>query len=1288
MADNFISKIQIGSNEYKIRCEYSDILNTPTIGASNLKLKAQYTAATGTTADGGINIFNANSTSDSTFTITGSAGIKTFRTSGTNTVTIMHDNILSASGTTSPNHTSISNLDYGSSFYVPVISYNKTGHITSVSTASYKLNFADNKVTQSPISTEGKYPILLKYSIGTTEETNTTNFISDFCINPYSKELYGATIDAIVIKENSVTLASKYKSIQTAIGASYTVSLNGNTLQRHSIQQSSQGVITVNNGVDLFSFKSTPSSSNKVLTESDISGLVGAMVYKGTTTTISNNVLGTNPTISGNPVQGWTFVASSAVSITSSTRLLGKSMATTGAVEVGDMFVYNGTNWNIISGENQVSNSNPTLNFGSSHTLGTIDGTNFTVTMPANPNLNQKIKVGTTSFGEDDTISLVNGTNITITPDTSSKTITISAPSNISAFTNNASYATVSQLSNYLPLAGGSMNLGATITLKESSGISMILSGGSLKSVIPSTVHNGWARAIVSQTIDSESVYDHIGWYGDNGASGTGTGLLYTYLGGNYYNHILRLNKSDKSSQFFGTVKVPNLASGSYTYTMPSATGTLALQSDITDEKITPISSSTNAEFPILLTPQSGVNASNNGKPNFTSNVTINTASGIITASSFVKAGANSSEILMADGSTTLAPIIDGEYFPNAIQDYDGNWYDAVVIGTQVWMSENMATTHYSDGTAITGTYGNNGTVVPAATNAAHYFYYTNYIADTQYRERVGLLYNWAGAMKLASTEGSIGIAPSGWHIPTKSEVQTLINHVSSNTRYKDEWNGIGRAMAAQVDWTTQDGNININPKKNNMTGWSGKPGGYKTGASQANTYVGYNGYWWTSTEDLSNTAKANNFSLRYSTSPHFTIRQTEDKTSYRSVRCISDKSPLEFREWYYKTYRTLQHIVMNKSTFVIGNTGDGAATYSLKFQRSELFGNNWIDWWQNVDNSGNMIFRYGYDTDTTALTTVMTLATNALTLTNASVAAASFVKDGGTNSQILLAGGSVMNTSAFSASSHTHGNITNGGTITTNVAIASGDRLVITDSSATSSVNATSITFNGASTNTYLSQAGTWQTLKCVIGSATAQTAPSSATALYGSGNITLHNSAWTGAALTASKLSTARTIWGQSFDGSGNVNGTLYIDGSSVSNPGNWNDGIRIKPSSSGWTTILLGGTDLTNNTGTSVKSWSMHTYTGNFYLNKNGSGNVQATRLWGHDNGFTLGSTAASTYALNVGGTVYATINMIADGDITAGGDMRAKGNDLFLGPSTGAQGHIKYDNTDLSIKFIFD
>ncbi len=63
-------------------------------------------------------------------------------------------------------------------------------------------------------------------------------------------------------------------------------------------------------------------------------------------------------------------------------------------------------------------------------------------------------------------------------------------------------------------------------------------------------------------------------------------------------------------------------------------------------------------------------------------------------------------------------------------------------------------------------------------------------------------------------------------------------------------------------------------------------------------------------------------------------------------------------------------------------------------------------------------------------------------------------------------------------ASSHTHGNIQNGGTLqTTDVAIASGDKLVVTDSSDSNKVARTSIAFDGSTATKALTQKGTWET-------------------------------------------------------------------------------------------------------------------------------------------------------------------------------------------------------------------
>ena len=62
--------------------------------------------------------------------------------------------------------------------------------------------------------------------------------------------------------------------------------------------------------------------------------------------------------------------------------------------------------------------------------------------------------------------------------------------------------------------------------------------------------------------------------------------------------------------------------------------------------------------------------------------------------------------------------------------------------------------------------------------------------------------------------------------------------------------------------------------------------------------------------------------------------------------------------------------------------------------------------------------------------------------------------------------------------SSHTHGNIQNGGALqTSDITIASGDKLVVTDASDSNKVARTSISFDGSTTTQYLSKKGTFET-------------------------------------------------------------------------------------------------------------------------------------------------------------------------------------------------------------------
>lgn len=84
----------------------------------------------------------------------------------------------------------------------------------------------------------------------------------------------------------------------------------------------------------------------------------------------------------------------------------------------------------------------------------------------------------------------------------------------------------------------------------------------------------------------------------------------------------------------------------------------------------------------------------------------------------------------------------------------------------------------------------------------------------------------------------------------------------------------------------------------------------------------------------------------------------------------------------------------------------------------------------------------------------------------------------GNASSDQVVLGNDTRLTDSRTPASHTHGNIQNGGTLqTTDVAIANGDKLVVTDSSDSNKIARTSLAFDGSTTTKALSQKGTWET-------------------------------------------------------------------------------------------------------------------------------------------------------------------------------------------------------------------
>lgn len=216
------------------------------------------------------------------------------------------------------------------------------------------------------------------------------------------------------------------------------------------------------------------------------------------------------------------------------------------------------------------------------------------------------------------------------------------------------------------------------------------------------------------------------------------------------------------------------------------------------------------------------------------------------------------------------------------LTDYDGNTYETVELGNQIWMANNLKVTHYPNGSAIPFLTDNAAWANLGDNNTDDAYCYYNNDSNSEY----GALYTYAAALN---------VCPTGWHLPSYAEWSELENYLAENGYNYDSSTGgsidkIAKAMATSSGWSSSSvtgavGNSDY-PTKRNASGFSALPGGYRYYYNGTFSNAGEDGRWWSSTESTSSIyayRRALNYNLTYVGLSH------SDKSFGFSVRCIKD---------------------------------------------------------------------------------------------------------------------------------------------------------------------------------------------------------------------------------------------------------------------------------------------------------------------------------------------------------------------------------------------------------------
>ena len=233
--------------------------------------------------------------------------------------------------------------------------------------------------------------------------------------------------------------------------------------------------------------------------------------------------------------------------------------------------------------------------------------------------------------------------------------------------------------------------------------------------------------------------------------------------------------------------------------------------------------------------------------------------------------GENELGIMLSDdfSFTTLGPVTD----------VDGNIYQVITIGTQVWMSENLSTTKY-----------NNGNEIPLVSDPAGwgslttpgYCWYNN--NKDANKAIYGALYNFYAV-------STSQLCPTGWHVPTNNEWAVLINYLIANGYgYEGSGDDIAKSLSSTMYWQdfSTPGAVGNDQISNNTSGFSAVPAAGRDGVDgNYSSSIGSATVFWTTTPIGLKNAVVKVIADIFST----VIDGSSDNRFGGSVRCLNDRN-------------------------------------------------------------------------------------------------------------------------------------------------------------------------------------------------------------------------------------------------------------------------------------------------------------------------------------------------------------------------------------------------------------